>query len=251
MSSLDQISPGNTTPEQLRERVRRDKANGADVIKLFASGQLQTGGKINVTQEQIDAVCGEAKAQGLRSLVYAIDAASVIASVNGGCFEIEHGMFADDEAIAAMKKANVFFDPNIGLVVQNYLEIKDKFLGSPNFSLSDLEAMEKALPQNTIVFKKALAAGLRRPIGTDAVAGGHGQNAREILARVEAGQKPMDAIISATSLAAESLNLGTTIGTLAPNFTADIVAVPGDPLKDITVLKNVTFVMKEGQVYKK
>lgn len=82
------------------------------------------------------------------------------------------------------------------------------------------------------------------------VSGAHGQNAREIVARVEAGQKPMDAIISATSLAAESLNLASTIGTLAPNFTADIVAVPGDPTKDITALKNVSFVMKEGQVYK-
>ncbi len=89
------------------------------------------------------------------------------------------------------------------------------------------------------------------PMGTDAVAGAHGQNSREIVARVAPGQKPMDAIIGATSLAAESLNLGPTIGTLAPNFEADIVSVPGDPIKDIAVLKNVTFVMKGGQVFKK
>jgi imidazolonepropionase-like amidohydrolase len=160
-------------------------------------------------------------------------------------------LFANDEAIAAMKKANVYFDPNIGLVLQNYIENKDKYMGSGNFNAEGFASMEKALPTLPALFRKALAAGLRMPMGTDAVAGAHGQNAREIVARVAAGQKPMDAIIGATSLSAESLNLGNTIGTLAPNFEADIVAVPGDPIKEISVLKNVTFVMKGGQVYKK
>jgi imidazolonepropionase-like amidohydrolase len=250
LSSLDQINPGSSTPEELRTRVRQDKANGADVIKLFASGSIRDGGKMNVTAEQIEAVCGEANAQGLRTLVHAHDPPSIIASVNAGCSQIEHGLFADDVAIAAMKKANVYFDPNIGLVLQNYLENKDKFMGSGNFNMEGFESMEKALPMMPPMFKKALAAGLRMPMGTDAVAGGHGHNANETIARVAAGQKPMDAIIGTTSLAAESLNLGKGIGTLAPNFEADIVAVPGDPIKDITVLKNVKFVMKGGQVYR-
>jgi imidazolonepropionase-like amidohydrolase len=250
LSSLDQINPGSATPEQLRERVRRDKANGADVIKLFASGSIRDGGKMNVTKEQIEAVCGEAKAQGLRTLVHAHDPPSIIASVNAGCSEIEHGLFANDEAIAMMKKANIYFDPNIGLVLQNYIENKDRFMGAGNFNAEGFESMEKTLPSLPAVFKKALAAGLRMPMGTDAVAGAHGHNANETIARAAAGQKPMDAIIGTTSLAAESLNLGTTIGTLAPNFEADIVAVPGDPIKDITVLKSVKFVMKGGQVYK-
>jgi imidazolonepropionase-like amidohydrolase len=251
LSSLGQIQPGQMTPDQLRERVRRDKANGSDVIKLFASGSIRDGGKMNVNKEQIEAVCSEAKAQGLRTLVHAHDPASIIASVNAGCSQIEHGLFANDEAIAVMKKANVFFDPNIGLVLQNYLENKDKYMGSGNFNDEGFGSMQKALPLMPAMFKKAVDAGLRMPMGTDAVAGAHGQNAREIVARVAAGQKPMDAIIGATSLAAESLNLGTTIGTLAPNFEADIVAVPGDPTTNITALKNVTFVMKGGQVYKK
>jgi imidazolonepropionase-like amidohydrolase len=89
------------------------------------------------------------------------------------------------------------------------------------------------------------------PMGTDAVAGAHGQNAREIIARVGAGQKPMDAIVGATSLSATSMNLGDTIGTIAPGFEADIIAVAGDPTKDITALKNVRFVMKGGQLVKK
>ena len=90
------------------------------------------------------------------------------------------------------------------------------------------------LPNVAQSFKKGLAAGLKMPMGTDAVAGAHGQNAREIIARVAAGQKPMDAIIGATSLSAQSMSLGDTIGTLAPGFEADIVAVAGNPLTDIT-----------------
>jgi len=239
------------TPDQLRQRVRDAKAAGADLIKLFASGSIRDGGKMDVTQEQIDAVCGEAKALGLRSLVHAHDPQSIISAVKGGCSEIEHGLFADDAAIKAMKDANVYFDPNIGLVLQNYLENKDKYMGSGNFNPEGFASMEGALPLLEPMFRKALAAGLKMPMGTDAVAGAHGQNAREIIARVKAGQTPMDAIIGTTSLSAASLNLGDTIGTLAPGFEADIVAVPGDPTKDITAVSRVLFVMKGGQVMKK
>ena len=252
LSSLDQISPRQTdTPDQLRERVRRNKQNGADVVKLFASGSIRDGGKMSVTQEQIDAVCGEAKAQGLRSLVHAHDPQSIIASVKAGCSEIEHGLFADDAAIKAMKDANVFFDPNIGLVLQNYLWNKDHYMGSGNFNDEGFASMEKALPNLPIVFKKALDAGLRMPMGTDAVAGAHGENAREIVARVKAGQTTTGALIGATSLAALSLGLGDTIGTLAPGFEADIVAAPGDAVADITNVHHVKFVMKGGKIYKR
>jgi imidazolonepropionase-like amidohydrolase len=252
LTSWSQIVPRQgETPDQLRGRVRDAKAAGADLIKLFASGSIRDGGKMNVTQEQIDAVCGEAKALGLRSLVHAHDPQSIISSVKGGCSEIEHGLFADDAAIKAMKDANVYFDPNIGLVLQNYLENKDKYMGSGNFTPEGFASMEGALPLLEPMFRKALAAGLKMPVGTDAVAGGHGQNAREIVARVKAGQRPMDALVGATSLSAASLNLGDTIGTLAPGFEADIVAVPGDPTKDITAVSRVLFVMKGGLVMRK
>jgi imidazolonepropionase-like amidohydrolase len=251
LTSISQIQGGTSTPEQLRERVRQAKAQGADVIKFFASGSIRDGGKMNVTQEQVDAVCSEAKAQGLRSLVHAHDPQSIIASVKAGCSEIEHGLFADDAAIKAMKDANVFFDPNIGLVLQNYLWNRDHYMGSGNFNDEGFASMEKALPNLPIVFKKALDAGLRMPMGTDAVAGAHGENAREIIARVKAGQSTTGALIGATSLAAESLGLGTTIGTLAPGFEADIVAVPGDAIADITNVHHVKFVMKGGRIYKR
>jgi imidazolonepropionase-like amidohydrolase len=251
LTSVSQIQGGNSTPDQLRERVRQAKTQGADLIKFFASGSIRDGGKMNVTQEQTDAVCGEAKAQGLRTIVHAHDPASILAAVKAGCTEVEHGLFADDAAIKAMKDANVYFDPNIGLVLQNYLENKDKFMGSGNFNDEGFASMQNVLPNVAQSFKKGLAAGLKMPMGTDAVAGAHGQNAREIIARVAAGQKPMDAIIGATALAAESMRLGDTIGTIAPGFEADIVAVPGNPLTDINALKTVSFVMKGGRVYKK
>ena len=252
LSSLSQLQGGNQTPDQLRERVRALKAQGADLIKTFASGSIRDGGKMNITQEQLDAICGEAKAQGLRTLVHAHSPESIMAAVKAGCTQIEHGVFADDAAIKAMKDANVFFDPNIGLVLQNYIENKSKYMGSGNFSDEGFAFMEKAVPTLGPIFNKALKAGLRMPLGTDAVAGAHGQNAREAIVRVkDGGQKPMDAIIGATSLAAESMTLGDQIGTLKAGYEADIVAVPGDPVKDITKLRDVTFVMKGGRVFKK
>jgi imidazolonepropionase-like amidohydrolase len=251
LSSLGQLQPGSQTPDQLRERIRASKAQGADLIKTFASGSIRNGGVMSVTQEQLDAICGEAKAQGLRTLVHAHSPESIIAAVKAGCTQIEHGVFADDAAIKAMKDANVFFDPNIGLVLQNYLENKDKYLGSGSFNDEGFAFMEKAAPTLGLIFAKALKAGLRMPLGTDAVAGAHGQNAREIVARVKEGQAPMDALISATSLAAESMALGDRVGTLKVGYQADIVAVAGNPLTDITKLRDVAFVMKGGRVYKK
>jgi imidazolonepropionase-like amidohydrolase len=151
-----------------------------------------------------------------------------------------------------MANARVYFDPNIGLVLQNYLENRDRYAGSGNFTDEGFAFMKSVLPRGAEVFKKALAAGVRMPLGTDAVAGAHGQNAREIVARVvEGGQRPMDAIVSTTSLAAASLNLSDRIGTIAPGYEADLVAVPGDPTVDITRLRQVTFVMRGGRVMKR
>jgi imidazolonepropionase-like amidohydrolase len=252
LTSLSQIQGGSNTPEQLRERVRQTKADGADLIKFFASASIRDGGKMNVTQAQVDAVCGEAKAQGLRTLVHAHSADSVIAAVKAGCTQIEHGMFVDDTAIKAMADARVYFDPNIGLVLQNYLEHHDEYDGSGNFNEDSFAAMQAAIPRGAEVFKKALAAGIKMPMGTDAVAGAHGHNAREIITRVQkGGQKPMDAIIGATSLAAASMNLGDRIGSLKAGYEADIVAVRNDPLADITRLRDVTFVMRGGKIIRK
>lgn len=242
-----------STPEELRAAVRDAKAAGADLIKLFASASIREGGKQTMTDEQLQAVCGEANALGMRTLVHAHSAESIKASVNAGCKEIEHGVFANEEVLKLMADRAVYFDPNIGLVLQNYLENRAKYQGIGNYNDEGFAAMEKAIPLNYEMFKKALATpGLKIVYGTDAVAGAHGRNIEEAIARVQkGGQKPMDAIVSLTSLSAESLRMKDTIGSVAPGLEGDLVAVDGDPIADITALRKVVFVMRGGDVLRK
>src|SRR5204862_852944 len=131
-------------------------------------------------------------------------------------------------------------------------ENKAKFIGIGNYTEEGFAFMEKAVPTNYPMFRRALAAHVKMPMGTDAVAGAHGQNAREIVVRVKEGhQNPMDAIAGATSLAAESMGLKETTGSLTPGLQADIVAVDGDPLQDIAAVRRVAFVMRAGKIYKR
>jgi imidazolonepropionase-like amidohydrolase len=252
LTSIRQVTDTSATPEQLREMIRGLKKDGADVVKIFASGSIREGGKQTLTGQQLAAICGEANALGMRTMVHAHGADSIKASILAGCGQIEHGIFADDEALQLMAERGVYFDPNIGLVLQNYIRNKPKYLGIGNYTEEGFAYMEKAVPINFAMFKKAAAtAGLKIVMGTDAVAGAHGRNADELVARVkEGGQKPMDAIISATSLSARSLRLDSVIGTLAPGFEADLIGLDGDPTTDITALTRVAFVMKAGRIYK-
>jgi imidazolonepropionase-like amidohydrolase len=252
LTSLGSMDARTGGPDEIRAYVRKTKAAGADLIKIFASKSIRDGGGKTMTDDQLAAACGEAKAVGLRTLVHAHAADAVLASARAGCTEIEHGAYVDDEALKYMADHGVYFDPNIGLVLQNYVENKVKFLGIGNYTEEGFAFMEKAVPTNYPMFRKALAAGVKMPMGTDAVAGGHGQNAREIIVRVnEGGQRPMEAIIGATSLAAESLRLQDTIGAIAPGLEADLIAVDGDPLQDITAMRRVAFVMKAGKIVRR
>jgi len=252
LTSIRQITESSGTPDELREKVRQLKKDGADVVKMFASASIRDGGKQTMTDAQIQAVCGEAKAQGMRTMVHAHSPESIKASVNAGCDQIEHGVFATDEVLKLMADKGVYFDPNVGVVLQNYLRNKAKFLGIGNYNEEGFAYMQKGLALNEAMIKKAVATpNLKLVLGTDAVAGAHGHNADEIVERVkQGGQKPMDAIISATSMAARSMRLDRTIGTLAPGYEADLVALDGDPLQDITAVQRVAFVMKGGKVYK-
>src|SRR5262245_58491104 len=252
LTSIRQINERSGTPAEIREMVRQLKTDGAEVIKIFASAGIRDGGKQTMTDEQLQAVCGEANTLGLRTMVHAHSPESIKASVNAGCQQIEHGVFANEEVLKLMADKGIYFDPNVGVVLQNYLTNKAKFIGIGNYTEEGFAYMEKGLGLNREMVKKAVATPkLMMVLGTDAVAGAHGHNADEIVERVrQGGQKPMDAIISATSLAAKSLRLDKTIGTLAPGFDADLVAVEGDPLTDITAVTRVAFVMKGGKVYR-
>jgi imidazolonepropionase-like amidohydrolase len=252
LTSIRQLNERSGTPDEIREKVRELKKAGADVVKIFASASIRDGGKQTMTDEQLQAACGEAKAQGLRTMVHAHSPESIKASVAAGCNQIEHGVLADDASLALMAEKGVYFDPNVGVVLQNYLRNKPKFLGIGNYNEEGFAFMQKGLAWNAAMIKKAVATpNLKLVLGTDAVAGAHGHNADEIVERVKQGnQKPMDAIVSATSLSAKSMNLDNTIGTLAPGFEADLVALDGDPTSDVTAVTRVVFVMKGGKIYK-
>jgi imidazolonepropionase-like amidohydrolase len=252
LTSLGSISNPKLTTDQIREEIRKKKAEGADLIKIFASASIRDGGVPTLTQEQLDAACGESRAQGLRSMVHAHSPESMMRAARARCTVVEHGGLANAEALKALADAGVYFDPNIGLVTQNYLENKTRFLGIGNYTEEGFTAMEKALSLKDAMFSAALKTpGLKMVMGTDAVAGAHGQNAREPIERIKSGQSPMAAIIGMTSLAAESMGLEKTIGTIAPGYNADLVGVEGDPRGDVTALQRVRFVMKDGKVYKR
>ncbi len=250
LTSLGSINENSGDPEKIRELVRKFKHDGADVIKLFATASIRDGGKQTMSTEQINATCGEAKAQGLRAVVHAHAADGARAAIMAGCTSIEHGTMLDDATLDLMREKGVFFDPNF-LVLHNYIENKPKYLNIGNYTEEGFAYMEKALPMVADVLRRARAHNVMIVFGTDAVAGSHGRNFEEFIYRVkDGGDKPMDAIVSATSMAAASLRLGDKIGTIAPGFEADLVAVEGNPLEDITSVRNVRFVMKGGKVVK-
>lgn len=250
ITSLEPLGEEEWAPEQYREAVRKLKADGADVVKVFASKSIRDGGGPTLSQEQLDAACGEARKLGLRSAIHAHGPESARRASLAGCTVIEHGALLDPETLRLFAERGTYFDPNIDLVFRNYFENKEHFLGIGNYSEEGFAQMRKAVPRALEVFRQALATpGLKVVFGTDAVAGSHGRNFEELIYRVEQGkQDPMAAIVSATSLAAESLGLQKEVGTLAPGFEADLIAVEGDPLQDIRSLKRVVWVMKGGKV---
>jgi imidazolonepropionase-like amidohydrolase len=205
-----------------------------------------------MSDEQLQAACGEAKAQGLRTLVHAHSAESAKAATLAGCTSIEHGAYVTDDVFDLMAQRGAYYDPNIGVVLQNYLANKPKYFGIGNYNEEGFAFMEKGIVITRDTFRKALThKNLKIVFGTDATAGAHGHNADEFIVRVrDGGQDPMAAIVSGTSVSAESMNMGDQIGSIAPGMQADIIAMEGNPLQDITAVRRVVFVMKGGKVFK-
>jgi imidazolonepropionase-like amidohydrolase len=239
------------TPEEIRAFIRKQKQAGADVIKIFASQSIRQGGGMTLSQEQLNAACDEAKKQGLRTLVHAYKEA-VRAASTAGCTQVEHGTLATDDDLKLLAKNGTYLDPQAGLVIENYLLNKERYLGTPGYTEEGFAAMIKILPMNhDLVQRASKTPGLKIVFGTDAVAGSHGRNAEEFIDRVrDGGVDPMTAMVSANSLGAEALRMGDRIGSIAPGMQADIIALDGNPLTDITAVRRVVFVMKGGVVYK-
>jgi imidazolonepropionase-like amidohydrolase len=252
LTSLRAVSARTGNPAEIRSHVQQLAADGADVVKIFASASIREGGAQVMTDEQLQAVCGEAREVGLRTVVHAYGTESLTATIEAGCTGIEHGNRYSDAVIDLMAERGTYLDPHLGSIYANYVDNKERFLGQGNYTEEGFALMERARVTGYETFRRTLAHGdVRVVYGTDAVAGAHGRNAEEFIYRVRDGrQDPMDAIISATSRAAESLGLADMIGTIGPGHEADLVAVSGNPLTNITAVRDVRFVMKGGVVYK-
>ncbi|MDP9065394.1 MAG: amidohydrolase family protein, partial [Pseudomonadota bacterium] len=252
LTSLAPIEGDATaSSEQLRALVRSRKTDGADLIKIFASSSQRTGATATFTELQLRVLCEEARAVGLRTLVHAYRS-QVAAAARAGCTEIEHATYASDAEIAEAVRAGAIISPQVGLVVQNYLKNKARYLGVGNYSEAGMATMQRDLPEDFRVCRVAVhTPGARVVFSTDATAGAHGFNAEEFLGRVEhCGQSPGAALMSANSVAAEAIGMGDRLGRLAPGYEADIIALDGDPLVDLTAVRRVVFVMRGGVVYK-
>lgn len=250
ITSLGSLSARTGTPDQMRQAVREFAEQGADVIKIFGSESIRTGGAPSLSQEQLDAACGEATLLGLRTTVHAHGPESARRSVEAGCTTIEHGALLDRETLELMAESGTFYDPNIHLIFQNYFDNEDRYIGVGGYSTEGFEQMRRAVPKALEAFRTALEIPtLKTVFGTDAVAGAHGRNVEELVYRVEeGGQDPMAALMSATSLAAESLGLADRVGTVAPGLMADLIAVEGRPHESIRALHEVGWVMVAGKV---
>lgn len=249
LTSLEWITGG--TPDEIRAAVRARQADGADLTKIFASRSSREGGGRTLDDAQLQAGCDETRRLGMRSVVHAHSTDSIDAAIRAGCDAVTHGTGSTEATMKMMVERGMFLEPQF-LVTHNYLEHKARFLGFGNYTEEGFAFMEKNLPIKTAMIRRAVRVpGLKVVFGTDAVAGAHGRNAEEFIYRVrDAGQPSMDAIVSATSRAAEALRLQDRIGAIVPGLDADIIAVDGDPLTDITAVRRVVFVMKGGVVYK-
>lgn len=199
LTSLDPILDVKLTPAELRELVAKRAAAGADVIKVFASQSIRTGGGPTMSQEQLDAICSAAREHRLRVAVHAHGPESAQRAVRARCTSIEHGALLDPATLELIAAHGLYYDPNTDLIFRNYFEHKPRFLGTPGYTEEGFAAMEKAVPRVLEVFKTALRTkGLKIVFGTDALAGSHGRNFQELIYRVrKGGQDPMAAITSA------------------------------------------------------
>jgi imidazolonepropionase-like amidohydrolase len=250
LTSLGSITEGTGDAEAIRAAVRDFAARGADVIKIFGSESIRTGGAPTLSQDQIGAACGEAAALGLRAVVHAHGPESARRASLAGCTTIEHGALLDRATLEYLAEQGTFYDPNIHLIFQNYFDNESRYVGIGSYTADGFAQMRAAVPRALEAFRLALdVPGLKTVFGTDAVAGAHGRNAEELVYRVRVGgQDPMDAVVSITSLAAESLWLGDELGSVVPGMSADLIAVDGDPATEIEAVLRVRWVMKDGRV---
>jgi len=237
--------------DEARAAVRARYKEGADLIKVTATGgvlsQASSGQNSQYTEAELRAIISTAKDYGFRVAAHAHGTEGIKRAIRAGIDSIEHGTYMDDETIALFKKHGTWFVPTIS--AGRYVADKAREADYYSPLVRPKAAAIGPLIQGT--FARAYKAGVKIAFGTDAGVFPHGENAKEFAYMVEAGMPPLEAIRSATVHAATLLDQSKRLGSIEPGFAADIVAVSGDPLQDITLLQRVGFVMKDGVVYKK
>jgi len=239
----------NGTPDA-RKAVRQRYKNGADLIKITATGGVlsvaKSGENPQFKEDEIRAIVETAADYDMHVAAHAHGAEGMKRAVRAGVRSIEHGTLMDEETMELMKERGTYYVPTISAGEF----VAEKAMVDGYYPEIIRPKAAKIGPQIKNTFKKAHQAGVKIAFGTDSGVSYHGDNAKEFLYMVEGGMAPMAAIQSATRVAAELLGIEDALGTIEVGKTADIIAVKGDPIKDISALQDVVFVMKDGVVYK-
>ena len=237
------------SPWEVRQRIRQLAHDGVDVIKVLSTGAVLTHGSspssLEFTPEELNAAVDEASHFGLRVAVHAHAAQGIKNAIFAGAASIEHAEMVDDEGIALAIKRGTYFDMDI--YDEECIQEGGKNGTTPSDFLQHDAELGQLQREN---FRKALKAGVKMSFGTDAGVCPYGTSAKQFAYMVKYGMTPMQAIQAATSSAADLLGHSKEVGSIKPGKFADLIAVTGDPLKDVSVLENVEFVMKDGTIYK-
>jgi len=233
-------------PDEIRKAVRTNLQQGADFIKILGTGAVLSkgappGGQ-QYSEEEMHVAVEEAARWGKHVAAHLHGTAGIKAGIRAGVHTVDHGSMMDDEAVQLLRTHHAYFVPT--------LYTSASISENPNVPESEKARSTQITALKDASFQLVLKAGLPIGFATDAAVVPHGQNAREFAYRVRLGQAPMDAILSATKTAAEIIGWSDRVGAIEPGKFADVIAVAGDPLRDITELQRVTFVMKGGRVYK-